>query len=481
MSLMKEGKPLTTAAAKAGMSEPTARKYRRLKKLPSELREPRHWRTREDPFAEVWAEVEQMLDIDAGLQAKTVFEELERRYPERFKRGQLRTLQRRFRSWRARHGPPKEVYFPQVHDPGEQCQSDFTDMTSLYVTIDGEPYPHLCYHFVLSYSNWEWVVLAPSESFEALVEGLQTSLWELGAVPREHRTDNLSAATHDLKHAKGRAFNERYTEVLDHYGLRGSKNTPGRANENGDVESSHHHFKRAVDQQLRLRGSRDFGSRADYRGFLENVVTGRNRRRSERLAEELSVMRSLPERLLPAYRDDFATVTRWSTVRIGGKPYSVPSRLIGERLHVRLYAIVVELWHEGEKVASYDRLGREEAHHIDYRHLIHSLLKKPGAFARYVYREALFPTLSFRRAYDALNETLTHGADLEYLRILHLAATTMESQVDAVLADLLEAGTLPRFDAVKAAVAPTPIEHPQIEPREPDLGQYDRLLEEAAA
>jgi hypothetical protein len=190
MSLLKEGKPLSTAAAKAGMSEPTARKYRNLKKLPSELRSPRTWRTREDPFAEVWPEVERMLEIDGGLEAKTVFEELERRYPGRFQPGQLRTLQRRFHRWRALHGPAKEVFFPQIREPGVQCQSDFTDMTALYITIAGEPFAHLCYHFVLPYSNWEWVTIAYSETFEALVEGLQVSLWELGAVPQEHRTDN---------------------------------------------------------------------------------------------------------------------------------------------------------------------------------------------------------------------------------------------------------------------------------------------------
>ena len=418
MLLINEGKPLSTAAAKAGMSEPTARKYRQVKKLPSEMKQPRSWRTREDPFAAVWSEIEQMLEMDAGLEAKTIFEEMQRRYPDRFKTGQLRTLQRRFRMWRAHQGPPKEVFFPQVHTPGVQCQSDFTDMTALYVTIGGEPYAHLYYHFVLTYSNWEWGLLVPSESFEALVEGLQTSLWELGAVPLEHRTDNLSAATHDLKEARGRTFNERYLEVLNHYGMTGSKNNPGKANENGDVESSHYHFKRTVDQRLRLRGSRDFTSRAAYRRFLETVLKDRNGQRGERLAEELVVMRSLPARPLPACRDEFATVTRWSTVRIGSKPYSVPSRLRGERLHVRLYAARVELLHQGEVVASFDRLGRDEPYRIDYRHLVHSLVKKPGAFAGYVYREALFPTLNFRRAYDALSDQLAHGADLEYLRKL---------------------------------------------------------------
>lgn len=480
MSLINEGKPLSSAAAKAGMSEPTARKYRRLKTLPSEQRRPRTWRTREDPFAQVWHEIEHLLELDAGLQAKTVFEELERRYPGRFKPGQLRTLQRRFRTWRAHEGPPKEVFFPQVHRPGEQCQSDFTDMKALGVTINGAPYAHLCYHFVLTYSNWEWVALAPSESFEALVEGLQASLWELGAVPLEHRTDNLSAATHDLKGSRGRSFNERYLEVLNHYAMTGSKNNPGRGHENGDVESSHHHFKRALDQRLRLRGSRDFPDRKTYQQFLESLVTDRNRRRAERLAEEQAVMRALPARPLPACRDEFATVTRWSTVRIGRKAYSVPSRLRGERLHVRLFAMHVELLHQGEVVGVYDRLGKDEPYRIDYRHLIHSLVKKPGAFARYMYREALFPTLNFRRTYDVLDAQLTHGADLEYLRILHLAAMTMEAEVDAVLSELLATGERPTFDRVKAAVTPERPTCPEIALTPPDLSAYDALLSAVA-
>jgi hypothetical protein len=238
MLLIKKGLPLSMAAVKAGMSEPTARKYRRAGKLPSELKASHAWRTRPDPFAEVWPEIEALLEREGRLEAKTVFEELRRRYPGRFRKGQLRTLQRRFRGWRALSGPEREVYFEQAHRPGEQCQSDFTDMGALSVRIAGEPFAHLCYHFVLTYSNWEAVSLCASESFEALSEGLQGALWRLGAVPLEHRTDNLSAATPDLRTSRGRGFTARYRELLDHYGLRGSKNTPGRAHENGDVESA---------------------------------------------------------------------------------------------------------------------------------------------------------------------------------------------------------------------------------------------------
>ncbi len=477
MSLINKGVPLSTAAAKAGMSEPTARKYRRTGKVPSEPRPARTWRTREDPYADVWEEAEKMLQIDSGLQAKTVFEELERRHPGRFRPGQLRTLQRRFRRWRAQHGPEKEVYFEQRHCPGERCQSDFTDMNSLYVTIDSEPFPHLLYHFVLTYSNWEWVNLAYSETFEALVEGLQASLWELGAVPLMHRTDNLSAATHNLKESRGRDFNDRYLAVLNHYHLEASRNNPGRANENGDVESQNYHFKNALDQRLRLRGSRDFSDVPAYMALVIAVVRDRNARHKELLAEELAVMRPLPVRPLPACRESFVTVSKWSTVRVAKKPYSVPSRLIGERLKVRLFAATVELYYHDELIGPFQRLRGDEPYRIDYRHLVHSLLRKPGAFARFVYQEALYPSLTYRRAYDALVEQQTGRADLEYIRILHLAATTLEAEVEAVLSKLLDAGEIPTFDTVRGQVAPRENDYPHVDLDEPDLKAYDDLLE----
>ena len=212
MKQLSKGGPLALAAAKAGMSQPTARKWRDGGKQPSESGPPRRHRTREDPFAALWSETEKLLAVDPGLQAKAVFEELQRRHPGQLQSGQLRTLQRRFRAWRTRQGPDKEVYFDQEREPGAQCQSDFTAMGKLGVTIGGVPFKHLVYRFVLPYSNWEHVTIASSETFEALVGGLQESLWALGGVPREHRTDNLSAATHELRQSGGRACNRAYAD-----------------------------------------------------------------------------------------------------------------------------------------------------------------------------------------------------------------------------------------------------------------------------
>jgi transposase len=255
MKLSQTEETLALAAAKAGMDEKTARKWRQIGKPPSEVNHPRTYRTRPDPFAEVWEQVEQLLERDASLEAKTIFDHLCRQYPERFQESQLRTLQRRVKIWRARKGAPREVMFPQEHVPGRQAQSDFTYLSELLVTIAGQVFKHLFYHFTLVYSNWEWGMVCASESWESLSEGLQQALWKLGGVPAEHRTDSLAAA---VKPAGSRdEFTERYQGLLRHYGMRASHTTPGRGHENGDVEQSHHRFKRAVEQELLLRGSRD--------------------------------------------------------------------------------------------------------------------------------------------------------------------------------------------------------------------------------
>ena len=271
---------LAQAADKAGVDEKTARKYRDSDPLPSQRRVPHTWRTREDPFQDVWPELVEQLRLNPGLQAKTLFDDLQRRHPGRFPDVQLRCLQRRIKRWRALEGPPKEVFFAQTHEPGRLAESDFTHMGDLGVTIAGEPFDHLVYHFVLTYSNWEAGTVCFSESFESLSEGLQNALWELGGVPRRHRTDRLTAAVNTDPQPE--MFTRRYQALMTHYGLEAQAIQPRQANENGDVEQSHHRFKQAVDQALMLRGSRDFAGRGDYQTFLKKLMAGRNANRKGR-------------------------------------------------------------------------------------------------------------------------------------------------------------------------------------------------------
>jgi hypothetical protein len=474
-----ERKTQAAAAAAAGMSVRTARGWERGL-LPSATKRARTWRTRCDPFGEVWAsEIEPLLGRDAEgvLESTFLFEQLAERYPGRFTRGQVRTLQRRVREWRALHGPAREVYFQQVHPFGREAQIDFTHAGELGVTIAGEPLDHLLFELVLCASGWRFAQVAFGETFEALVAGLQGALWSLGGVPEVIRSDNLSAATHELRHSGGRALTERFAAVLAHYGLRSTRIHPGASHENGVVEQAHERLKSVLAQALVVRGSRDFPTLAAYEAFVDEAVARLNGRRAERIEEERGHLRPLPSAPVPSYSTLRVAVRRWSTIRVANRTYSVPSRLVGHEVEVRLHADVVEVFFAGRTIETMPRLRGDRDHRIDYRHVIWSLVRKPGAFARYRYREELFPSETFRRAYDALRTARGERADVEYVRVLHLAASTLEATVERALAALLAAGEAFDYAAVRERAAPVRPEIPALPaPRHPDFGVYDALL-----
>jgi hypothetical protein len=477
MSYSKSGK-LNVAAAQAGMDPKTARKYLRNDTLPSEPRPDRHWRTREDIFAEDWPEIEQLLADEGGLQAKTVFEWLQRRFPGKYQDGQLRTLQRRMRHWRATAGPAKEVMFPQIHSPGRLCASDFTCMNGLRVTIGGQEFTHKVFHFVLTYSNWETATLCFSESFESLSDGLQDALWELGGLPAAHRTDQLSSAVHKELGGK-RSFTSRYAALMEHYGLRPERIQVRQPHENGDAEKSHDLFKNAVDQELMLRGSRDFSSREEYTTFLGMLLARRNAGRRERFTEEQAALRPLPARRLASSTALRVRVRTSSTITVLRNVYSVPSRLIGETVVVRLGTESLSVFYDGKRVeADIPRMRGAGGHRINYRHVIDSLVRKPGAFAAYQWQEDLFPTSRFRIAYDLLQASHGASATKEYLRILELAAKENETAVDEALRTLLDTeqtiGSQEVETVVKATRTPQKPRDVCVAPV--DLSNYDRLI-----
>jgi hypothetical protein len=296
---------LGLAAMKAGIDRKTAAKYRDAKKLPSELKAPRSWLTHEDAFDEVWPEIAAKLKDAPEFEAKTLFEWLLTRVPVgTFEPGQLRTLQRRVRDWRATEGPDKEVYFAQHHRPGEAMQTDFTWATELAVTIGGAAFAHLLCHPVLPYSNWEWVTVCQSESMAAIKRGVQAALFQLGRVSDWHQTDNSTAATHDLADGK-RGFNDEYRAFIEHFGMKPRTIEVGKSNQNGDVEALNGAFKRRLVQHLLLRGSRDFASVEVYEKWLQGVAEQANRLRQTRFAEELAVMRPLVVERLKEYSYPF--------------------------------------------------------------------------------------------------------------------------------------------------------------------------------
>lgn len=473
----RKGTSQALAAARTGMSERTARTYEHAGVLPSARTHLRAHRTRPNPFAADWPWITDQLTRDSALQATTLLALLNVEHPGRYGPGQVRTLQRHIAVWRAAAGPEKEVIFSQVHQPGVLAQSDFTHMSDLHITLAGSVFPHLLYHLVLAFSNVEAVRIAPSETFEALAEGIEWGLWQIGGVPQTHRTDHLSAALRPLDAEGKRLFGERYSALMVHYTMQPTTNNLGVAHENGDVEQAHYRFKQAVDQALRVRGSRDFADRVAYDRFVQDLVRQRNLTRQARFAQEREVLRPLPDYVLAPCRDVRVSVSKFSTMYVCGNTYSVPSRLIGTPLTVRVRAEWLECYVGTTPVVTLPRLQGTQGHQINYRHIIGSLVRKPGAFAGYRYREDLYPTVAFRYAYDALTQARPVHADRDYVRLLSLAATVSESEVETALILLREAGALPTFDAVRDLVrAPQDLVLPAVAVPVCDLTRYDHLL-----
>lgn len=470
------------AARAAGMSRTTARRYMGAGKLPSEMRRLRTWRTREDPFAEDWSEIAERLEAAPELEAKTLFEDLCERHPGWYQEGQLRTFQRRVREWRALSGPPKRLFFAQEHRPGDAMQTDFTWCTELRVTIQGEPFSHQLCHQVLPYSNWEWGTVCQSESLLAIRRGLQSALFRLGRAPKNHQTDNSTAATHSLADGK-RGFNAEYVAVVEHFGMKPRTTMVGEKEQDGDIEAANGALKRRLEQHLLLRGSRDFASVEEWEAWVQEVIVKANRGRSERLAEEMRVMRQLDVARLPEYREMEARVNQGGMIRVKNNGYSMPSRLKGERVRVRVYERRLEAYFKGKLQATFERLRGEGRWRVDYRHVIDSMVDHPGAFELYRYRDALFPREVFRRAHEAMCGASNRRwrTDLEYLRIVQLAAREGEQEVAAALELLLGEGAEITSDAVRELVTPPVIEAPALAPLEADLGEYDVLHRAAVA
>ncbi len=476
-----KGRSQEQAAASANLSSrKTAAKYEKLGKLPSEMKQPRRYRTRPDMFAQDWPTVEEMLEQAPGLEAKAVFEWLRAECPGRYRPAQLRTFQRRVSTWRALH-QQKVAILPQLHRPGEVMQTDGTWLTAMGITIQGEPFKHMLIHSVLPYSNWEWGRIVQSESLVALHLGLRSTLVKLGYVPKYHQTDNSSAATYwpGAKRQTGhkREYTDGYLHLLDHYGMQPRTTHLNSPQEDGDVESSHGGLKRSVEQHLLLRGSRDFDSRGAYEAFLFGIMDRRNQFRQERLTDELGVMKPLAATALATNSQVRVKVTGSSLIKVDKNVYSVPTSLIGSEVTVQIHEWHLDVYYQSHLMETIPRLIGQKQHHINYRHVIGSLLRKPGGFRNYRYRDDLFPSLVFRRAWEQLNQWQSpRKADLAYLRILKLAARTIESDVAWALGELLASTEQWGETDVERLVEPQAIEIPVLTSGEVELEQYDRLL-----
>ena len=487
------------AAMKAHMDRKTARSYLRAKQYPSEMRTERTWRTRADPFAADWPEIAGRLADAPELEAKSLFEQLLRDRPGVYQESQLRTFQRRIKVWQVQFGPDKEVFFPQEHTPGEAMQTDFTWATELGVTIQGEAFAHMLCHVVLPYSNWGWITVCQSESMLALRRGIPAALAQLGRIPLFSQTDNSTSATHRIaaneevevtetgevlllgtatSGRNPRAFNADYRDMMKgHYDIEPRTIGVGKSEQNGDVEASNGALKRRLHQHLLLRGHRDFPSVEAWETWAQGICRLANAKR-KRVEEELAAMRPLRVEAFAEFDEWRIKVSEESTLLVKRNTYSVPPRLAGEYVRVRLYEMTMEIWFADRRMAVLPRLLGEYRTRIDYRHVVKQMLKKPGAFAHYRHRAELIPGPAWHQALEALQQGLgERKGEVAYLRNLNLAAEEMECDVEAAMVLLMEAGVVPEPARVKDLMGlAKPSEIPELAPLVVDLGAFDALL-----
>ena len=477
---------IEVAAAKAGFSRATG--YRlAADPLPTQEKKPRG-RRRPDPLADIFdTEVVPILETSPGIRPVGVFEELMRRHPE-LDPGVRRTLERRIRVWRAEHGPDQDVIFRQKHEPGRQGLSDFTRMGPLGVTVAGQALDHMLYHFRLAWSGFAHArVVLGGESFTALAEGLQDALWHLGGAPREHRTDSLSAAFRNLSKDAAEDITGRYQALCGHYGMEATRNTRGAAHENGSIEGPHGHLKRRIGDALALRGSSDFEDLDAYRRFVAEVVGRANAHRSRAIEAERATLQDLPVGRTVDYEQISVNITSSSGFGLRRVFYTVPSNLIGHRLGGRVYDDRIELFLSGTHLLTLPR-GRAGAtgpnvHVVNYRHVIHSLKKKPMALLHLVYRDALFPREPYRRCFE---KALERVSERQACRLaVALLALAHEENCEADLAHAIDralnAGRLPDLDKLKARFAPRPGRMPSVRIARPLLAGYGTLLDAGGA
>lgn len=473
------------AAAKASLSTATAYRIEKAERRPPGSKAVRG-RRRPDPLIDIFdAEVVPLLKSAPGLRAVAIFEEMQRRHPE-LAPGVRRTLERRIRGWRALHGAEQDVIFRQRHEPGVMGLSDFTEMGDLgplSVIVGGALLDHRLYHFRLSYSGFEHAhVILGGESYVALATGLQNALWALGGSPRNHRSDSLSAAFRNLDKDARDDLTCRYDALCAHYGMEPTRNNRGVAHENGSIESPHGHLKSAIRDALLMRGSSAFGVLADYRHFIDEIVSRKNSRIAKRIDLERALLQTLPGQRTCDYEETIVTVTSSSAFTLRKVFYTVPSRLIGHRLRVRLYDDRLDLFIGGTLLMTLER-GRSDSagkhgHVVDYHHVIHALRRKPMALLNLVYRSQLFPRDAYRHMFDYLVMQLPDRAACRMMvDLLSLAHDRgCEAELAAVLTADLAAQRLPDMAALRERFSPDLAALPGVVVRLAPLSDYEALL-----
>jgi len=483
-----DGQSQPTASAKSGFSESTGRRIEKGKCCPRKKRE-RHWRTRKDPLEKVWAsELVPLLQRVPELQPITLLEHLQEQDALAYPDALLRTLQRRTKQWKGLYGAEQEVMFRQSYPPGMMGLSDFTQLKKITISLAGEPFKHLLYHFRLAYSGWQYVKALPGgESFDALVQGLQGGLNQLGGCPYEHRTDSLSAAFKNIKAKQEDDLTNRYEQLCQHYQMKPTRNNRGKGHENGAIEAPHGHVKNRIKQALLKRGSTDFPTLAAYQTFLHQVVEALNRRYAKRLAEEKLTLQPLPATDVCDYTVLSAVVTSGSTINVRLSLYTVPARLVGQRLTVHLFVDRLALYLGSEYATTLTRVypapGKRRARRIDYRHIIESLSRKPRAFLYSQLRDDLLPNDTYKQLWHwAMATLLPHQASHWMVGVLAIAArTSKETGLGEVITRYYQQHqALPKLLGLQQQFEPISLVTPSVKCAQHALADYDQLLKQEA-
>lgn len=447
MQARKTGSTQAQASAIAGISERSGQRIEAGEHQPDRGRK-RDWRTRSDPLGGVWeAELEPMLRKEPRLQPTTLYEYLQEQYPGKYPKV-LRTLQRRVSEWKLHHGESPEVMFELRHQPGMMGLSDFTELKGITITISGEPYEHLIYHYRLAYSGWRYAqIIEGGESFVALSEGLQNAFGSCGGVPRQHRTDSLSAAYRNAG-SNHKKLTEFYEHLCEHYRLEPTRNNTGIAHENGSIESPHGHLKNRLSQQLYLRGSFEFECVSDYQGYIDGVVAKLNAQCADKYRQEQPHLQALPRYRVTDYEVLTVRVSSRSTITVRRILYTVPSRLIGRQLEIHLYHNRLRGYLGNNCVVELSRIratgGLRRGRCINYRHVIEALHRKPRAFIHCTWQAELLPNDLYRELWAQMKRDFElNKAAVLMVEALYIAATQdKETAVADYLEDQLTASTL---------------------------------------
>jgi hypothetical protein len=481
MNARKIGLNQSKAAYIADISERTGQRIESGEHQPN--RGKVHENNSKDPLEGVWEkELEPMLRKEPRLKPMTLFEYLQDTYPGKYP-NVLRTIQRRVQTWKALYGPSPEVMFELRHEPGMMGLSDFTELKGMTITIAGKPFEHLLYHYRLAYSGWRHAhIIQGGESFIGLSEGLQNALAACGGVPKQHRTDSLSAAYKNL--GGNKALTRLYDELCDHYRLQPTRNNTGIAHENGSIESPHGHLKNRIEQAVYLRGSNDFGSLEEYRLLIEGVVTKLNQQCQAKFEEEKKHLQPLPKYRVPDYEMLTARVSSHSTVEVRCVLYTVPSRLIGRQLELRLHHDRILGYLGNHQVVDLPRVritdpDKRRGRCINYRHVIEGLRRKPRAFIYCTWQDDLLPTTQFRELWAKLKAQFDlDTAAVLIVEALYISATqNKEGDVAEYLEQELKAQTLTLKRLKQQFNQDCSQKFPPLTIEQHDLSSYDQLFE----